>query len=518
MMSGFAVRHASAQAAPLLVEADEVTFDDVTKRVEARGNVRLRYRGISLTADQAAFDLQTEVLTARGRVVFIDVQGRELHGEALTYDVRLELAEVMRAEAVVDRVFVRSERVQAQPRRIVAEMAMLTTCDPSRPVYRITARRVEITPGERLVARDASLWLGRYRVLTLPVYVMSLRSPGDTARSLPRVGYNHVDGLWVDYTYGYNLGAVGGALTGKIATRSGFAARNTLTYRHSPYIVTLTTGRNQNVDLVIFDQVELAAVRAEQRIAALPMFVSTGASAGWYRESDRGVQTTRLQYQVAVRMPEVRLGPRTVWYADVSWQDAHYGTGARQGVLTVDSSVRHDLTPDSWLLLRYRLVDVLGGTPFAFDAVSSPPHTLALYYTTVRRSGDVSRTFVGSALQDFRSQSFSLAGGYSVNAGGRYHGGLSLSYNLTTRETSATASAGTKVGRSTYASVSGTYNIATQTITELEFVVTSRICDCIEVSLRYRPYYQSRAVTEIWLEIGVLALPESRLQFYFPSP
>src|SRR3990170_539967 len=89
---------AAAQPAPLVVDGDQIVYDQSTQTVEAEGNVRLRYRGIRLSADRVVFDLAREQLTAEGRVVLIDAAGRELRGQRLTYDVRLQLAEVQRAD------------------------------------------------------------------------------------------------------------------------------------------------------------------------------------------------------------------------------------------------------------------------------------------------------------------------------------------------------------------------------------------------------------------------------------
>ena len=112
---------AHAQPAVLVVEADEVVFDQVAQRVEATGQVRLRYRGIVLTAGHAVFDLRAEQLSAEENVVLIDASGREFRGERLTYDVRLELAEIRRGETVVDDFTIPSERLRAQPLLITAE-------------------------------------------------------------------------------------------------------------------------------------------------------------------------------------------------------------------------------------------------------------------------------------------------------------------------------------------------------------------------------------------------------------
>ena len=273
---------AHAQESPLIVEGDQVTYDQAAQLVEATGNVRFRYRGIRLSADRVIFDLQREFLTAEGRVILIDASGREMRGVSLRYDVPLSLAEMRQAETVVDRLYIRSAHLQHRPGAISATETMLTPCDPARPVVRITAQRIEVRPGDRLIASRASLWVGSYRVFTLPVYTVSLRSSEETAESFPRIGYSGTDGFWAEYVHRYGLGVVRGALLTKYGTRSGLILRNSLTYRHAPFSIDLTVGRNQDEDLRVFDQAEVVISQAEQRLGGLPLLYTLELRSGWF--------------------------------------------------------------------------------------------------------------------------------------------------------------------------------------------------------------------------------------------
>src|SRR4030067_473399 len=111
---------AHAQESPLIVEGDQVTYDQAAQLVEATGNVRFRYRGIRLSADRVIFDLQREFLTAEGRVILLDASGRAMRGVSLRYDVPLSLAEMRQAETVVDRLYIRSAHLQHRPGAISA--------------------------------------------------------------------------------------------------------------------------------------------------------------------------------------------------------------------------------------------------------------------------------------------------------------------------------------------------------------------------------------------------------------
>lgn len=507
-----------AQTSPdssLIVEGDQVTYDQEAQMVEATGHVRLRYRGFRLDADRAVFDLQRELLTAEGRVVLVDVSGRELRGVALRYDVRLGLAEMRQAETVVDNLYIRSAELQHRPAVITATDTMLTPCPPARPVVRITARRIEIIPGDRAVATHATLWVGPYRVITLPVYTVSLRSSDETAQSFPRVGYNGTDGLWAQYVFGYTVGPVRGRLLTKYGTRSGFIARNSLLYRAPPFSIDLTVGRNQDDDLRLFDQAEVVVAQAEQRLGALPVFYTLELRSGWFEEATSGLRTSRTQYGIGFRVPTLTLAPRLTFQGTAAWSDAVYGTGDRQGIVRADIVVKQELSPQRSLLLSYHVVEVLGGTPFLLDAVDPTDlvHKATLVHSRSGTRGSASTVFNAGGGYDFRERAPLLIVGYGEQIAARYHWGVSGEYNLYTTDTELTIGVGRTIGNGTYATVQAIYHTLTGTFDDLDFVVTSRLCDCLDLALVYRHVRQ-----EIWLEIGLIALPQSRLQLLVPRP
>ncbi len=493
------------EPSPLVVDADTVSYDQATQQVTASGNVRLTYRGIHLRADSVSFDLREERLTARGSVVLVEPQGRELRGETLTYDIRTEQGVFTNTETVISNFFVRSAQVQTFGQRIVATDAMITTCDPARPAYRVTASRIEIIPGDRIVATHASLWVGSFRVFTLPVYTISLRSAEDTARSFPSLGYNHVDRLWIDYGYLYRLGNVNGRLYGKYGMGSGFIVNNTLVYRRQSYALALVVGRNQNADLVIFDQAEVTFALAPQRLGMLPVLADLTIGAGQFSEPASGLGTSRLQYRIGLSTPAITLAPKTTWQITASWQDAFYGTGHRYGVARAASSLVHALDARSTLGLNYRAVQALGVTPFVFDAVDPDDieHEMNLQYTlTGSRGAEIVTRFTTGSTYYFMDRSVSLNVGYGERIPNKYHWGFGLEYNLVGLFWKISTDSGLSVGRGTYVSVQAIYNTGTRLFEDLDYMIVSRICDCLDLTFKYRQVRQ-----EIWLQIGLAGFP-----------
>lgn len=505
----------TAQAQPadaLQVEADTVVYDQIAQRVEATGNVRLRYRGITLHAGEAVFDLAQEKLTARGRVRMIDARGRELRGEVITYDVRLALAEVQRAESIVDRVYVRSETLRATPQRITAQSATVTTCDPANPGYRITATEIEIIPGEELTARGAALWIGSVRVLTLPVLRLSLRRGEEeaTARSLPRFGYSTNEGIWVDYLYGYRLGSLQGGFYTKYAARLGFIPRNSLRYSTPAVALELTTGRNQDREARVFDQADVVVSVPPRPIGGSAFGLGASVGTGWFREPGTGVETSRTFAQLDFSPPSAQLGPKTSLKGSLSFRYAWYATGASQSTATGTMDLVHTLTAQNSFWLSYRVLDHLAGaSPFLFDTIPLADRVnqlSALFNRSGVNLGRLRSTVFGGVGYSFRDTAPLLILGFSGRTPAEFALAMTGTYNLNASELKVSVDTGLQIGYKSRLSVFAAYNTRTGLFEELDYTVTARLCDCFQATLRYRQIRR-----EIWLEVGLAS--DTMIQF-----
>ena len=333
-LSLFSQGAAAQGSPPLVVDAQQVVYDDAAQTIEATGNVSMSYRGNHIKADFVHIDLRAEQLLARGHVTIIDSTGRELRGETLTFDARGQVIELSPAEAIVDGVYIRSDRIRSQPGLLVAGESNVTTCDPAHPLYRLTASSLEVIPGNRAVVNGATLWVGRYGIITLPALIVSLRSPKETAGSFPSAGYTSIEGVYFAYRFAFFVGAP-------------------LAY-FSTSLGTLAQRAEVGLEL-------------ERPLGSLPLSLTAAAGAGWHHEVGLNIETTRLQYSVGLKSSDIQFGPQTDWQTAWKWTDAVYGTGDRQGVLRLNSAVTHHLATDATLTLSRITLRVYPAT------LSAPP-------------------------------------------------------------------------------------------------------------------------------------------------
>ena len=76
-----------------------------------------------------------------------------------------------------------------------------TTCPRLRPDYHLTASEVTLLPNNRLRARGASLYLGSFRVLALPMIKMRVGGRNASAAVFPRPGFDKRDGVTLSQNF-----------------------------------------------------------------------------------------------------------------------------------------------------------------------------------------------------------------------------------------------------------------------------------------------------------------------------
>ncbi len=374
--------------------------------------------------------------------------------------------------------------------------AAQTNCTPARRDCQINPNDPEVMHHAIGLVEQTSLSVPSARLLTSPILLVSLQSPEDTMQIYPRAGFNLVDGPWLDNEFKYHVGALAGILYGKVAALSGFIPRNALTYSQADFTASFTLGRNQDKDLEIYDQAELVLEVSDRPGSTLPSF---SVSEGWFREPLRAVETSRFQYLLGLNAPAVALSGETSWAASASWQDAFYGTGARQGVLRLDGAITIQIDSPSSLKLGYDRLGVFGTTPFAFDAIDPKDliNDLSLeYFRTVVREVEVTSTFHYGVSYSFLDQTPSLIIGYKEDDPERFNWGLDAEYDLVSQDVKLTTNSGLAIGRGTNFSIHAIYHSSTGQFEDLDYLITSQLRECINLELQYRQVRQ-----EIFLEI-----------------
>jgi hypothetical protein len=327
-------------------------------------------------------------------------------------------------------------------------------------------------------------------------------------KSILRLGFNPVDGNWVEREVRINTRTLTAVQSTKLASITGLIPRSSLAYTQDNFSASVTVGRNEDDNLDIYDQAELVVGLAKQAVGSLPLSLSYSVSGGWFREPVTPIQTSRVQYVVGFEMPTVALSPKIGWEASGSWQYAIYGTAARLGVLKVDATLMLRRDETTSVNLGYSGLAVAGVTPFLFDAVDPTDiaSDLSLEYVRTDRTPEATTSFHDGFTYSFLDRTVSFSFGYSGNAG-RLHWDTDVAYDLATHDTDFTVDYGLPVGRGTDFMIHVRYLGGTTQWKDLDYTITSQIQDCTKLTAKYRQLHQ-----EFWLELDPQSCAGDRTQ------
>jgi hypothetical protein len=496
---------ASGQPLPITVDADTLTYDSAQQIVTAQGHVRMTFKRYRLFADAARYDLASQIVVATAHVRVLDAEGRELRGQVLTYNNRTEEGVLEVTEGIIDRerrVYLRGSRLDFTPGRFVSHDSFVTNCDPRRPLVHLIAKRIEIVPDQEIVAYDAAVFIGTRHLLTVPRYVVSLR-PDEPGTAFPAFGSGTVDGYWVDYHIPLRIAENRGLLYLKYGTTSGVMGLLTLTHTEPTFDASLRIGRTQtsdsrsNFDILQYDVAEVSVQSKPIRIGSMPLSWTLAGGAASFGERLTATQlanlglgsnasTSRLDGQVSVTTDRLPLSPRLTYGIQAGFRVSSYGTRDTRTITSYGIDLAYQVDPLTTATLGYQRAAISGITPLAIDQVD-PQNTIGF---TLSR-----------AVPDH----------YRISAG--------VAHNAALAETKLSGLVAVIVSPSWELSVSAVYNTRLNAFEDLDYAVR-RLCDCVDVTLRYRSVRH-----EVSLEFGLLGfgqrqaitVPRSVPTFTFPE-
>lgn len=184
----------------------EIVADSQQKAGEVyllQGNVEVRYRGMTLHADQVTYDEKKRTVEARGHVVFERDDDR-LEAEEGRYELGSGRGTFLRVEGTVglpprpsdaylvtaNPFYFKSERVERRSdASYLVERGWVTNCQPGQPKWRLQAARARIRPGRDVRLYRSSFLLRGVPIFYAPFAAMSIaEQPRQSGFLLPSLG------------------------------------------------------------------------------------------------------------------------------------------------------------------------------------------------------------------------------------------------------------------------------------------------------------------------------------------
>ncbi|MBI3313334.1 MAG: LPS-assembly protein LptD [Candidatus Omnitrophica bacterium] len=181
--------------------ADSIEYSRDSKKVVAKGNVVLTYRDTKLTADYAEVETETKQAYARGHVIVFRGDEPTAHGNEIEYDFEHESGKFPDGRLLAAPWYAKGEDIQQIRKGLsVVNQGSITTCDRERPHYDIRAKKVTIRTGDKMIARNVTIYALDKPIFWLPYVIIPLNQ-----RHYPfsvNAGYNSRFGAFAEISKG----------------------------------------------------------------------------------------------------------------------------------------------------------------------------------------------------------------------------------------------------------------------------------------------------------------------------
>lgn len=293
---------AEAVQGPTIIEADQIYFSNQSGDMFANGNVKITQNQDTILTDHMRGNQQKTTVWVDGSATLLQPD-TQLTGNNITYNYGAKTGVFFQANGTVTKYAVPSvglmpgsgkakkefftgQKVELQPGYLVASEATFTGCELETPEYHISADKVEIWPGEKMVAYNAKFWLGDMVLYSQDRYEQSLKEEGSP---FPSVGYDRDDGAYIRQTLNYPIADNVKAYANlAYYTKAKFKPNYGVKWDKSDYYFKVEAGDFRDSDSVwIEKKPEFELGIPKRRIGTLPLSYNFTATYGKWTEDDK---------------------------------------------------------------------------------------------------------------------------------------------------------------------------------------------------------------------------------------
>ena len=190
---------------PVAFEGDDLTYDQKSGAFEAKGNVVItqlddrRFTSDKMDGNSKTQDIRVE---DQGHVLQLtpNVPRVDLNGYRINYNYGKKTGTMEDAKGKVDHQYVTGKRFEFYPDEVIIYNGTATKCAAKKPDYHLSADKIEIFPGKKMIMYNVKVYLG-----SVVLYQQKKRevdiSPEAKETIYPRAGYDKDDGVWVEQTF-----------------------------------------------------------------------------------------------------------------------------------------------------------------------------------------------------------------------------------------------------------------------------------------------------------------------------
>lgn len=357
--------------APIVIEADKLYFSDLTGDLYAQGNVQVTQGEDKLLAALVQGNTKQGEVWVDGKATLVQPEA-ELIGSQSRYNYQHHTGSILKASGIIGKDRVQAENINILPDQYILSNGTVTRCPAQVPDYHISARKIEIWPGEKMIAYDAKFWIKDKVIFSLPKFQKSLVRT-DTVAAFPRVSYSSENGFGIaQYLEVPVAGEVAAFTDLAYYSKRGFEPTVGLVTRQPGYTLQMTYGSEDNNDHEWVDKEPDFALKFKPyRLGHTALTVNFSASAGKWSEG--AVTGTRRSYNFYLANDPIKLSDTLALTLGGGYEKVFYGYND-----TTNTIWRYDIKLtakpgdrlEAWTGYSYNNQSSI--SPYQYDRIDTP--------------------------------------------------------------------------------------------------------------------------------------------------
>lgn len=161
---------------PIQIRSLETSYDSVVGVIRAKGDVEVSYGGATVMADEADYHQSTGDVFARGNVTIFKL-GQLVRCSEAVYNLNTGVIVATEMRGGMGPLFFETGQMVLPSNEadvISTRDTMVTTHDSKNPNWKVTARKINIFPGQRVEFQNATMKMGGLPVAFIPYFTQPM--------------------------------------------------------------------------------------------------------------------------------------------------------------------------------------------------------------------------------------------------------------------------------------------------------------------------------------------------------
>ncbi|MCK9614328.1 MAG: hypothetical protein M0R48_02355 [Candidatus Omnitrophica bacterium] len=160
---------------PVEINGDEINYVQADGTVLVKGHVKLKYKEMVITCDEASYNANTNIANLKSNVKIVR-KDTTIYGETVVYDFNSQNAKMVNMRIVSPPVYGKATSAGSEgSNKYVLTGGYITTCDLEKPHYKLMAKQIIAYPKVKIVAKNVVMKVGEIPVFYFPYLAVPLK-------------------------------------------------------------------------------------------------------------------------------------------------------------------------------------------------------------------------------------------------------------------------------------------------------------------------------------------------------